>query len=216
MEVIDIKTFERNKLRLAQSASPMTQPKIIHDVDSLLNEIRDLCRVQKGIISIDGFNGSGKTPLAKQLCSRLSADHIEADRFLEREKGGYLNYLRYDDLKEQIRMSSAQDALVLLEGVCMREILEKLCLKATVNIYVKEISAGGWCDGFIFQQYGSADEAIAGKEASVAEISRLLGEPCTPLTGLDRELIEYHFAFKPHETADLIFINHGHADPSPK
>lgn len=186
----------------------MTQPKVIHDVDSLVKKIRDLCSVQKGIISIDGFDGSRKSDLAGQLCLKLPGVHIAVDRFLERNKGGYLSFLRYGELKEQIRESLAQGALVLVEGVCIRQVLEKVCIKESVDIYVKEFGPGGWRDGVFLGQYASADEAIAGENANFAEYRRLNGKPPVPLPPLRKELIQYHYAFQPHERAQVVFIYH--------
>ena len=188
----------------------MTKPKVIADIDSLMAEITALCPSRNGIVSIDGFCGSGKTTLVGQLCPKLSAVHIEVDRFLDRNKGTYVGFLRYGELKRELTEALTQNVPVLVEGVCLRQILERISVQDSMSIYVKRVGAGGWSDGSAVQLYSSAEEAIAREEASLLEFAKLLDEPPTQLPASQRELIEYHFAFKPHERAQVIFINQFH------
>lgn len=168
------------------------------DLDELQQLIRKSTTLPPGtLLGIDGMDGSGKSCLAEQLAPLLGAKHINLDDFLNPNQGGFLDHLRYDELRKAI--SQAMDTgPVIVEGDCLREVLGRLCLKAEINIYIKHDIVCGYWQGGSFLNSGSLDKALAEEE------ERDLRDADT-LSGLRRELIIYHYQYLPQENADFVY-----------
>jgi hypothetical protein len=88
--------------------------------------------------------------------------------------------------------------LKVVEGVCVREVLARLGHAPAVWIYAKLLSSvdiwhpGRW---FEFESAGQATLALFAEARAQAQ----------PIDGLEEELIEYHFKWRPHEVSHLIF-----------
>jgi hypothetical protein len=97
---------------------------------------------QFGLLAIDGPPGSGKTYAAQYLANELQIPCIHVDDFLIEHEGGYVDYIRYDDLEE-----SLADAPAIIEGVCLLEILQRVDASADLFIYVSPATlATDTCD----------------------------------------------------------------------
>jgi hypothetical protein len=83
------------------------------------------------IIAIDGHLGVGKTTIAKLLSNQLGFECIHLDNFLSQGKGLFVKNLDFLSLKLVLRKRP-----VLIEGICMLEVLEKLDVSADLVIYV--------------------------------------------------------------------------------
>jgi len=70
------------------------------------------------IISIDGKDGSGKSTLAKYLAEKLNIHHIKLyeERYLIKNKGKYVDYIKYDVLKSDISELLSQKRIIILDG----------------------------------------------------------------------------------------------------
>ena len=79
---------------------------VIKEYDELQNFISNYITDKKNsIISIDGVNGCGKSTLSSKISQNFTnIIHIDIDdeNFLEQNKGGYINYIKYDFLKNKI------------------------------------------------------------------------------------------------------------------
>ena len=99
---------------------------------SHLTELRRYTRNRRfRLLAIDGPPGSGKTYAAQYLANELQTPCIHVDDFLVEHKGGYVNYIRYDDLEVALA-----DGPAIIEGVCLLEILERIGASADLFIYV--------------------------------------------------------------------------------
>ena len=168
---------------------------ICTDEHVLIKSIENLSLKSRGIVSIDGVDGVGKSRLAYKITKELSLPHIGIDTFVQEQQGGYINHIDYVRLSERIREDLIAYRLVILEGICMEQVLKKICLNSYVRIYVKVIdSYGFWMDKIrFFPPEKSADEVIAERKAKGFSLGHM------------EEIIRYHYICKPHENADYIF-----------
>jgi len=166
------------------------------------------------LIAVDGMDGSGKSHLARKLAEKLGAEHVEIDRFLNQKHGGFLDEIRYDELGNALQQVHAGCSTVV-EGCCIQEVMNQLERVPELKIYVKKVEVEQvdgqrierWTNGNFLSKYDNAQDAIAGEEEELREYQEIFSEkqdqadlPC-----LQKELFNYHFQYRPHETADLIF-----------
>ncbi len=146
---------------------------IVKDVPSLIQLLRSkLEDIPNWVISIDGADGSGKTLLSSKLGKTFGASHIEVDTFLERKKGGYIDYIKYGSLSETLMTLSNQNRRIIVDAVCVRSIMERISFVPNLTIYIKRMSTMGWWadshrfpDNELFEEYFSKEQVgTAGDE----------------------------------------------------
>jgi len=93
--------------------------------------------IGRGLIAFDGRPTAGKTPLALEMASRVGCAAVDADKFLVKDRGVFVDALRFDDLRYAIEASGP---LVLLSGVCAQRILERLGTVAAAVVWVETAS----------------------------------------------------------------------------
>jgi uridine kinase len=151
------------------------------------------------IVGIEGYMAAGKSHLAKQLAVDLGAARIEADdcsfRLLHPDaddshlKGQpYVGCLDLDELSRRLSAASDAHAVVIVDGICLRNVLARIGRHADLTIYIKCIARGSgiWHDMRHLEDY-KADGPKGFSE-------------------LDRDIHEYHSKVEPHEKADLVLI----------
>ena len=144
-------------------------------------------------IGIDGKDSSGKTPIARELRAVLGAEIQELDDLLTENKGAFVNFINYKKLKEKIEMAQAAEKTIVVEGVCLLKVLERLGSQLDILVYVKRLnSSGSWVEGFV-----CTPQDDPGARETVLRIAR----PGT----LAFEVIEYHQNYKPVLKADYFF-----------
>ena len=84
------------------------------------------------LIVIDGLPGAGKSSLAASLSALLSIRAVHLDDYLARECNGFTDYLRYEDLQRALLRRP-----VIVEGVCMLDVLDRLDLRPDQFIYLQ-------------------------------------------------------------------------------
>lgn len=182
----------------------MQELRVFRDVTALLAAVRRLAVGRTGVISIDGWDGSGKSSLARDVAAAIHCRYIDLDTYLHANSGGYVEHLRYDELGAHV--TAIDSDVCVVEGVCVLDILQRIRVTPTLKIYVKLISAQETWPPDRWLDFGSADEAIADHRATMRLISlasRRAAE--APWDHLEEELITYHHAWHPHETADVYF-----------
>lgn len=176
-------------------------PEEIDDFEELIKKIQ---AYKPRIVTIDGLDGIGKTTLAHEISRRLGQNEvtvISLDLFLRPFFGralfkiGILRNL----LREQMK-SNQDNKTIIVEGVLLREVMEKL-RRATNNrvddkevyhIYCKSRSTAGVYDDF-YEAERCEDLIINGYKAST----------------LRCQLLKYHKKFEPCSKADVIYIRVG-------
>lgn len=164
------------------------------DGNKLAAYIRDkgYCR-----IGVDGINGAGKSTLAAALASILGKKHLNLDNYLVKNQGGFLAYLKYDELKQK---TLELDCFVI-EGVCLLKVLEEIQAPVDCLVYVKRMRHGCWDDENLCELGEDLDEYIKKfkKNACLFKPSK------TDTPGLAEEVIRYHYKYKPHQKAEFFY-----------
>ncbi|MFP3984343.1 MAG: NB-ARC domain-containing protein [Desulfurivibrionaceae bacterium] len=164
----------------------------IHGTEkALVSALKNKLLNSKGIVSIDGVDGVGKTTLSAKIAKELCLSTIELDDFVQENKGGYVNYIDYDRLLDKI----ISNKFAVIEGICVLQVLNKIQIQPDVSVYIKEIDIYGFCNGQIkyFPPYQSADEVINDRKSKGFSVE------------YEADVIRYHYSFKPHENSDFIF-----------
>ncbi len=130
-------------------------------------------------IVIDGDQGSGKSTLAQKLKKKLDAEVIEIDNYLQGNSALYVDQINYRDLCADL---SKVNKTVIVEGVCMLNILEKLKLHHDFLVCTKLIDNGRW--------YYSP---------FLDDLSQKL-----PNSRLSKEIAQYYRQFQPFKAANLV------------
>ncbi|PMM74546.1 hypothetical protein BCT47_21410 [Vibrio splendidus] len=162
-----------------------------------------------GTIWIDGKDGSGKSYLAKQLGEQLEIPVISVDDFLVRQQGFYVSSVRFDQLRDTINQASKP---VIIEGVCLLKVKEKLGIEGGLDIYVKRMSPMGyWADA------DECDLKVAPDDFIQSQLETLERAATIEFMGIEnrgvqiefpplaRELIEYHYSYQPHNKTDITY-----------
>lgn len=137
------------------------------------------------LLRFEGFDGVGKSGLAKLIGLQIGAEHIEGDKFAFKPEAPtpYRGCLRQPQLDAAIRSAFASGKAVALDAVCLDEVAPSSTWGRGFVIYVKRLSFNNqdpiWHHGF-----------------------QIEGEP--PEDEPHRGIILYHKKSKPHERADLI------------
>ncbi|MEJ2691016.1 MAG: hypothetical protein P8130_13955, partial [Deltaproteobacteria bacterium] len=74
----------------------------MHEVVDVQELITNLRGGNFYIIGIDGADGSGKSYLAAQIIDQLNYFHINLDDYIKENCGGFVAYLKADQLKQTI------------------------------------------------------------------------------------------------------------------
>jgi broad-specificity NMP kinase len=98
-------------------------------VESLVRMLADVCT---GLIAVDGYQGVGKSWIAREIATRLRIPCVHLDDFLTRNQGAFLKCLQYEQLALAIRQRP-----VVVEGVCILAALERLAVTADVIVYIR-------------------------------------------------------------------------------
>ena len=151
-------------------------------------------------IGIDGVNRSGKSTLANNIAEVIGYPHINLDDYLLKNQGGFLDHLKYNEIREFI--CNARDYII--EGVCLLDVLKQTNTDIDCLIYVKKITGGDWMDEPDCQLEGSLEQAIHDRKLLVQLIESTEDVPVT--LGLAEEIMRYHDFFKPHMMADIVFL----------
>ncbi len=93
----------------------------------------DLLARDTKLIGIDGRFAAGKTAAAKALAARLNCARLHLDDYLEPGTGKYVAGLRFDALRRRFDECRGR---VVIEGVCLLQVLQRLQLVPEYLIYV--------------------------------------------------------------------------------
>lgn len=104
---------------------------IKNDPAELAEYIKEIGR---GLIAFDGRPTAGKTSVAANMASRVGCTAVDADKFLVKDLGVFVDALRIDDLRQGIE---AGGPLVLLSGVCAQRVLKQLGRSAAAVVWVE-------------------------------------------------------------------------------
>jgi hypothetical protein len=169
---------------------PTHDPREVRDVSRFESILRG---VDGGLIAFDGCPSAGKTALMNRIAVNRKWPAIDFDPYIECERGEFVNALRLPDLTAAIACARLQSPVVLVAGVCMREVLERIGITAVQHVYVQRNSPMG----------------IPGDlDILDLEDGRPLGDTSL-LNELDLEVATYHARYRPRSHADIIYVRTG-------
>jgi len=155
-------------------------------------------------IGIDGIDGCGKSTLARVVAVKLQRRLFTLDDYLEKDKGGFLEFIDYSRLRSDV---SAEDACVF-EGVCLLHVLRRAELVIDALVYVKRRHLGLWADERELDL--DLNEPLEDFLKNERELTAMVaGEAVTDL-GLAEEVIRYHHAARPHNSAHIVYFRDEH------
>lgn len=161
---------------------------VIEDYTTLRERLRPIGR--PAVIGVEGFTGSGKTRLSDDLARDIGGSTIHTDEYVtgEDESLPYPDRLDYSRLRSDITQANADASLIIIEGICLREVLRRLDITANLFLYLKRISEQGlWHDDFNLEDYEGEGAIVENRE-----------EP-------HRSDFAYHSSIRPHEHSDIVF-----------
>ena len=173
-----------------------------------IDNLEILCQRLKtnlfGIIGIDGFKGVGKTTLAKALEKRLKVPRINIDRFVSRNPGKkYLDFIDYNELAQEINKHKKNSNNIIVEGVMLLAILERINSRLNVHIYVEP---GKFTADNIKRDYEKMTNlSIKKLEAYYDQEKKEFNYLPNLNFNLELELASYHKKFNPIQKADIVF-----------
>jgi adenylate kinase family enzyme len=144
-----------------------------------------------GLVALDGCHGAGKTCLANWIGTTQNIKVIHTDDFLQPRTGAFVQALRMEEIRTAISEAHCETNVVILDGLCARDVLEQLGITASMFIYVQRTSEMGVPGDFRILDYECECE---------------IWEPRVLEDELDRELADYHRRQKPRRWADILFI----------
>ena len=177
------------------------------------SEIRKLLTSKKyHLVGIDGIDGAGKSTLAKELSTALDITHINLDDYVEKEKGNFVDFIDFEMLNESINKS---ETTVIVEGICLLEVLSRIGRSLDLLIYIKRISSyGAWRDEGECEIPGDIEEFIQKKKQELKAFCKATAkiegsdynEKDFSFPTLREEIFRYHYTHQPHKKADVYFI----------
>jgi len=159
-------------------------------IDEITSVLRQRAGSASHVVGVDGFMGSGKTTLAFELAELLAGIRVSLDAYADRnaQTEDYAAKIMQRYLVSDLRKLKAAFQFVVVEGICLLEVLSAVSEPPGSLVYVKRISATGlWHDGFHLEDYES--------NQSIAENQK----------GLHKSEFEYHSKWRPHEQAQVVY-----------
>lgn len=191
-------------------------PLSFQDLHSLADWIASmLSHGDSKVIALDGLDGAGKTTLAKDLVEHFNGAHIAVDDYLNEGQRAYVKFIDLESLKTSVDDALLTSSAVIVDGICALEILRRINVSADIHVYVKQLSSdGSWLRGLrVYREDLSIAEMIEQKHETARNATELppeLGGTSEFLVDrMDIELIQYHYRFKPHKDADVVFERFG-------
>lgn len=136
-------------------------------------------------VAVEGFMRSGKSYLALELAASLQCSAIHTDDFVEPGEVAlhYVERLNASRLGAALSSAYASTGPVLVEGICLRDVLQRVGVVASVFVYVKRMAISGlWHDGLHLEDFESGDQSFS-------------AEP-------QQSDFRYHVEQRPHERAN--------------
>ncbi|RXK89141.1 hypothetical protein EST62_00960 [Chlorobaculum sp. 24CR] len=169
------------------------------DVNQLAAHIRDNGYYR---IGVDGMSGVGKSTLAASLARLLGLSHINLDNYLDKGRGGFRDYLKY----EAIKQNASELECFVIDGVCLLSVLEKAETSVDCLVYVKRMSYGCWADEADCEVQGDVEVYIKNQRNSPIGHFIEGAETSLGTLGLDEEIIRYCAKYKPHLKANIFYL----------
>jgi len=158
------------------------------DVAELLRWCKRKRQSSSLLVGIDGYPTAGKTWLAREATAGPDAFRLSTDSYVRSDNFGrdYVHRIDLTHLSSDLSKVCDLFSLVVLEGICLRLVEQKLDMSADIHIYVKRYTATGlWAD--------ETENHLEG------------GKPSPDLPWVDRQSVLYHLNVEPLGLADCVY-----------
>jgi hypothetical protein len=145
-----------------------------------------------GVVAVDGFDGAGKTTLARKISRHFSLPLLDTDSLLAGpEVLNYVDRIDYERLRAAI---NSNESGLIASGVFIQYILRKVEIVPSIKIYVKLISSNG-----LWHQGWNIDSEFYDENQTLDGTMRLH-------SALSVDLVRYHRNVMPHVNSDLCYV----------
>lgn len=188
---------------------------IVENTEDLINSIKERGEIGEIKIAIDGWMGTGKTETARALSKKFELEHIECDIYWKEHSRQYAENMEYKELTSIVEKNNK----ICIEGICIDDITNKLGLDIDCKIYMKKLNRfGEWREGELLDYEKDVSTIIEQEDKENKKFMEIFEEKDREIlekqwegkeaTGRDilEQLLQYHFDYKPEETADIVFI----------
>jgi adenylate kinase family enzyme len=116
------------------------------------------------LISVDGFSGSGKSFLSKKIVEINNYTYIDIDGdYLKTNDGRFINFIKYEKLKADIFELVSNGKKVVIDGICILKVLDRIGFKPDIKVYVKRIHSQQWRDGKYLDYTTNIEDALSAR-----------------------------------------------------
>lgn len=169
----------------------------LNDIDLLIAE---LYSHPHDMVVIDGEDGVGKSNrIAPRIANALGSVIIHLDDYLRFPSDTYA--LDLEKLTADIATLKKVDPIVI-EGVMAVKPLEQIGCSPFVHVYVEgNMCRKTWTNPHSIHNQKSFQEILLHEEQEILRLS-----PESRLTTFRKEIIEYHYRYRPFENADYKLV----------
>jgi adenylate kinase family enzyme len=183
-------------------------PGIVQRIDILTTENK------LQLISVDGFSGSGKSFLSKKIAENNNYKYIDIDKdYLTPNDGLFINFVKYEKLKADISKFVSDGKRVVIDGICILKVLDRIGFKPDIKVYVKRIHSQQWRDGKYLNYSTNVEDALSAERNELQEFENDAAyiegrEPKiidSSREDMTHETFRYHYLYHPDIVSDLVF-----------
>ena len=179
-----------------------------NSINSLIEQINIIHKNGIIIVGIDGYLGSGKTTLSNKLSKEFDFKLINLDEYENIKipnnlsENGYVNSRDYNKISSDISTALLEGRNILIEGICLMEILNRIKIQSHLTIYVKRIDVNGkWKDEDECNLIGDPNLFIKKRKAPWTTTNSVIDSNARSIYA---ECIAYHQNCKPIAKCDII------------
>jgi hypothetical protein len=103
--------------------------------------VRRIRTSNASLIALDGLPGAGKSTLAVKLSALLNVRSVHLDHYLVRNSPGFIDHLDYQGLRHAL-----SGRAVIVEGVCMLDVLDRMGLRPDQFVYLRAPTSARYLD----------------------------------------------------------------------
>jgi pantothenate kinase-related protein Tda10 len=166
--------------------------KEVREFGQLVERVRGHLESDRAIIGVDGAYGSGKSTLARKLAEALEGAVLEIDQYTLRNGQPYRQQLRYEELGRGLEALRSKGKPVVVEGICLLDVLERIGARPGTVVYVKKLDESG-----IWHDQDTCDPDWIDLDSASLQL---------PGAAVAREVAAYHKDRDPLASADIVFI----------
>ena len=130
--------------------------KAFQSVSALAEALREDLKDYGCVIGLDGFMLSGKTTLAFELANLLSGIRMGLDSYVDPNFAAtnYAEKLKIDYLAQDIKKLTKVFPFVVVDGICLLDVFERISQPINATVYIKRMSQNGvWHDGYHLEDF---------------------------------------------------------------